>query len=109
VRRHRRRGPARFARPAGTFARTTSSLNAAAAAGDLGAIRAALDAGAPVDGAPDDDHCPLFEAVWAFLVGAVRELLAPEARATNAPPRRPPPAPSARPTEDAVALGLTAR
>jgi hypothetical protein len=54
VRRHRSRGPARFSRPAGTFARTTSSLNAAAAAGDLGAIRSALDTGAPVDGAPDD-------------------------------------------------------
>ncbi|MFO0602164.1 MAG: ankyrin repeat domain-containing protein [Polyangiales bacterium] len=55
---------------------TSSASCAAAAAGDLDALRAALDAGEPVDGAPDEVMCPLFEAVWNQRVDAVRELLA---------------------------------
>jgi ankyrin repeat protein len=55
-------------------------LAVAMPAGDTLTVRRLLDAGAPVDGAPDAEHSPLGEACWRGRPEVVRELVSRGAR-----------------------------
>jgi len=69
-------------RPLGDAGGLDALLDTAVQAGDIEAVRRLLDAGARLEGNPDEEIPPLGQAAWRGQAEVVRELLARGARTT---------------------------